>query len=321
MINVMCFDPCAARGTVEKIMRQPFSIEYKLDGVRGLLACTEQNGITLTGRRTSDITGQKLNKLSSVPHFIPVIDAIRTMWPGDTIIDGELCYVGGNSNDAVKVMGSHAEKAREKQRGVGLIDYVAFDIIMLNGEDLRGKSYTLRREMLEAVNAFVHGKSITKHFNLVPQLMKIATTQEHVNEAFERAIEQNYEGLILKRLNGHYHHLEWAKVKASATFDFIITGYELSDSETFAGNGIAALKLGLYDDLGVLHFCTDCSGMTHELRREFYENPEKYRGRVVEIKAQQMFKDTGAVRHPRFVKFRDDLDAGTQTFAKYGIMR
>jgi len=45
--------------------------------------------------------------------------------------------------------------------------------------------------------------------------------------------------------------------------------------------------------------------MTSNLRIDMFNNPNKYIGRVVEIRGKKMFK-SGLLRHPAFNKFRED---------------
>lgn len=47
----------------------------------------------------------------------------------------------------------------------------------------------------------------------------------------------------------------------------------------------------------------ECSGFDDEVRKHL-SNSDK--GRVIEVKCNEIFKDTGKMRHPRFLRFRDD---------------
>lgn len=330
MIDVFTFDPCPARGKIEKVTQVPFAAEAKLDGVRAILARSNATGeITLTGRRNSDRTGQKLNKIDSVPHLLEFGEKLVRQGYKDFVLDGELCLITKDgqfttSNEVVSIMGSSTEKALAKQNETGLLTYVAFDLLYLlgNGDcrDYRNDPYCLRRGDLETLI----GRYGLDKVLPVPVLgdydgNSSLTPSEYVAETFAKATDVGLEGLILKTHRGPYHHLQWAKVKGEQTYDMVIIGTQDSEAETFAGNGIAAFQLALYDSAGRLMPVTMCSGMTHEIRRDAYENPSDYVGEVVEVKAQLMFKDTGALRHPRFIKLRTDLDPKEQTFAKYGV--
>lgn len=50
----------------------------------------------------------------------------------------------------------------------------------------------------------------------------------------------------------------------------------------------------------------ECSGFDEEQRMQFSKNPEKYLFTTIEVKANEIFKDTGKLRHPRFLRCRFD---------------
>lgn len=52
----------------------------------------------------------------------------------------------------------------------------------------------------------------------------------------------------------------------------------------------------------------ETSGFSEEQRQYFTEHQEEYRGKVIEVKAQEVLK-TGKLRHPRFLRMREDKDA------------
>jgi len=58
----------------------------------------------------------------------------------------------------------------------------------------------------------------------------------------------------------------------------------------------------------------DCSGYNEEQRYKFTKNKEDYIGKVIEVKANELFKDTGKLRHPRFLRERPDKNADQCTW-------
>lgn len=50
----------------------------------------------------------------------------------------------------------------------------------------------------------------------------------------------------------------------------------------------------------------DCGGFTDDEREYMTEHQEELIGTAIEVKANELFKDTGKMRHPRFLRFRDD---------------
>lgn len=59
------------------------------------------------------------------------------------------------------------------------------------------------------------------------------------------------------------------------------------------------------DDVLVLEV-GECSGFDEETREMFSEDPNSWVGKVIEIKANEIFKDTGKLRHPRYLRVRGD---------------
>ena len=62
-----------------------------------------------------------------------------------------------------------------------------------------------------------------------------------------------------------------------------------------------SLELGLYKNGELIHY-GELSGLKDEVKWNWKE----YVGKVVEVSGMEIFKDTGAIRHPRFVCWRDD---------------
>ena len=53
----------------------------------------------------------------------------------------------------------------------------------------------------------------------------------------------------------------------------------------------------------------DCAGFDDEMRDYLTNNIDTMIGSVIEIKANEQFKDTGKLRHPRFLRLREDKSA------------
>ena len=61
----------------------------------------------------------------------------------------------------------------------------------------------------------------------------------------------------------------------------------------------------------------ECSGMTDEERDYFTRNRFSALGSVVEVKANEIMKDSGRLRHPRFLRVRNDKEPDRCTWADH----
>ena len=62
-----------------------------------------------------------------------------------------------------------------------------------------------------------------------------------------------------------------------------------------------------HDDVYVMLVC-ECSGFDDETREYFTRNKKKVVGSVVEVKANELFRDSGKMRHPRYMRMRFDKE-------------
>ena len=52
--------------------------------------------------------------------------------------------------------------------------------------------------------------------------------------------------------------------------------------------------------------CGECKGITEKVAIEFTENKDKYIGTVIEVECNGVFENTGMLRHPRYLRMRED---------------
>lgn len=311
-----------ARGNYNKYAKAIAEVKY--DGVRAFMSTVRRypdSGPQLVGRRISSVTGERLNKIDRVPH----LDAAWRKLGVEAIVDGEINRLDFKYTMSVWNSGANLAVNLQKLRGEPLW-FTVFDLVWLEGKDLRKLPYHQRLLQLGILMAQLarqndHELTYTDMGILVSNQRyenQVCDLDAWVKESFDRAISMGHEGIIVKDWDGHYNDKAWAKVKAQETYDLVICGYDDSEAGSFVGEGIAALRLGLYDSDGNLVEVTKCSGMTAMNRELFYRKKQAHLGVVVEVKAQEMFS-SGALRHPRFVRIRLDANPKDQTFAKYKI--
>lgn len=123
-------------------------------------------------------------------------------------------------------------------------------------------------------------------------------------EIYTEIIEDQGEGVILKRLNGRYEadkrNFNLMKIKCELTLDLLVVGI-------VEGKGKYAGTLGnlvVKDKNGVLN---NVSGMTDEQRMKWYATPSLIINKVIEVKAMKRYPD-GRLREGRYKCERFDKD-------------
>ncbi|MEZ0058127.1 bifunctional non-homologous end joining protein LigD [Bradyrhizobium elkanii] len=145
---------------------------------------------------------------------------------GQAIVDGEVVVIHEGRTNFSELQ---AELARGDQ---DRLLYYAFDLIWLDGRDLRKTPQLERKAMLQG---------LFDTYQLEPPVL----FSEHVigdgQELFEHAAKLNYEGIVSKKVDAPYRSERteaWAKVKTIQREKFPVIGF-IKDP-----TGVAALYLG-----------------------------------------------------------------------------
>ncbi|QOZ24131.1 non-homologous end-joining DNA ligase [Bradyrhizobium sp. CCBAU 51753] len=146
--------------------------------------------------------------------------------PGQAIIDGEVVVVHEGRTNFSELQ---AELARGDQ---DRLLYYAFDLLWLEGEDLRKRPQIERKELL-------------KELFVACELEAPVLYSEHLTgdgqKLFEHAGKLNYEGIISKKVDAPYRSARneaWLKIKTVQRNTFPVVGFIKDPS------GVAALYLG-----------------------------------------------------------------------------
>ncbi|KPU43238.1 hypothetical protein OXPF_32520 [Oxobacter pfennigii] len=228
-------------GEDEKIIRNPFSMadvqlaklvnkipegedwlyELKYDGYR-IIAFVEGNGVRLMTRNGNDYARRFHDIASSL------ID-----WAKDKaiVLDGEIAVTDPAGKTDFQALQNYMKNPKAQK-----LTYIVFDVLALDGADLRGHPLIDRKEMLE---------------NLMKDAPKNLYYSRYVRgkgkESFTAACEAGMEGIIGKKADSVYsgtRNGDWIKLKCSKRQEFVIGGYTVSDKKA---RGISSLLLGIYE--------------------------------------------------------------------------
>ena len=289
-----------------------FVYEIKYDGERQLLHLIEGKNY-MTGRRPSDVTGRLPEKGEYVPHLtkhdIPALYG--------TVIDGELIHPSGDFDLLRSIMGSGtAERAIRLQEEHGKLQFYVYDLLCYKGEDVMNRPFSERRKLLEEVVIELYQNNVSMEILKIAKQFK--PNEYDIKLLFEQIIEAGHEGLMRRRLSGKYKICDGSKkssdlqkLKKLLTFDGIVTGYEFGKGK-FNKDKIAKLVFSQYKD-GELVERGNFDGFTKSTIEDMTANIEKYLGRVVEVKCNEVLK-SGKLRHPKFNRWRDDKDPNQCTW-------
>lgn len=191
-----------------------FVYEVKYDGYRALAAISGA-GLAVKTR----------NELDLLERFPFLKDALASVVVGEAVIDGEVVGLDERGVSRFELLDGDTQRL------------IAFDLLWLDGEDLRSRPLEERRELLESLLA-----------NAGDGLMLAERLDVSRDAALETARQRGWEGLIAKRRGARYEgrrSSDWLKLKVLGTAELVIVGYTPhSKSKTQVGALLLATQQG-----------------------------------------------------------------------------
>lgn len=196
--------------------------ESKFDGYRCLVAvgggksrCYTRTGLDWTDK------------------FAEVAGALSALECDSALLDGEVVAVAGNGGSQFSALQAALSEG-------GPIEYFAFDLLHLDGRDLRKRPLTERKTELRQLLATLP-RHAPVHYS------------EHVRgsgqEVFDAMCRKGMEGMLAKKAEAPYtgrRSRTWLKIKCKNRQEFVIGGYSPSDKR---GRPFASLLLGTYEGI------------------------------------------------------------------------
>ena len=309
-VNFMLAEPLATAGEVAEKFGKEVYAEYKYDGVRAQI------------HKRGELVKVYSRRLEEITDSFPEVSGAAMALDHDFISDGEIVpFSDGRPlpfqllQRRLRRMDGFEEAARRAP-----VRYFAFDLLMVDGEEIYGLTLTERSKRLKEL---VEGSGIP----LAER--KTVRTESEIQLMFRRSRGLGYEGLVVKDPDSIYtmgkRGLGWAKLKEELdTLDVVIVAAEYGHGKragvisdyTFAvrdGEKLATIGKaysGLTDE--------EIDQMTERLKAITVKDNGYWRSVRPEIVLEVAFDsiqrsdrhDSGfALRFPRIKRIRDDKSA------------
>ncbi|KAF2702628.1 ATP-dependent DNA ligase [Pleomassaria siparia CBS 279.74] len=176
---------------ITKLPGRHFACEYKYDGQRAQVHCDERGKVTIFSRHLEVMTDK-------YPDLVSLVPKIRGEGVSSFILEGEVVAIDRESGE-LKTFQTLANRARKDVLiGSVKIDVClfSFDLMYLNGEELLGRPFRERRELLKSL--FVE---IPQHFTWVNSIDATSMDVEAIQTFFKSATDIKCEGIMVKVLD------------------------------------------------------------------------------------------------------------------------
>jgi bifunctional non-homologous end joining protein LigD len=273
--------------------------ESKWDGFR-LVAEIEKRSVTLYSRSGLIVSDK----------YQPIAKALEKVKKG-AVLDGELVAVDERGVSRFQLLQNALNTAAHLQ-------YCVFDIMFLDGEDLRGLPLIERKKRLKAI--------LPKD----PQIVYSEHWPEHGKRLFKEAEKLGLEGIMAKRAQSRYvsgaRSKDWLKIKTAKRQEAVIVGFT---APRRSRPHFGALVLAVRDGKQWRYVGHVGTGFSHAMLDELHakmlplqkdKSPFSERIKdeasttwvrpklVAEVKFTE-WTSGGEMRHPAFLGLRDDKKA------------
>jgi bifunctional non-homologous end joining protein LigD len=217
-------EPCLATLQDKPPPGENWLHEVKFDGYR-LQARVKGGKVTLLTRSSLDWTQRFGTRIAKALADLPCDTAL---------IDGEVVAMGENGISSFSALQQALSEARVEN-----LVFFAFDLLHLDGEDLRAEPLLARKERLESLFQAAGEHSplrYSEHFMEPGQTM------------LRHACRMGLEGVISKRADAPYRSgrgRDWVKSKCTQRQEFVIAGYVPSKG---SGRGLGSIVTGYHED-------------------------------------------------------------------------
>jgi bifunctional non-homologous end joining protein LigD len=271
-----------------------YRYSLKIDGYRALAALSGGK-VALWSRNALDLTGR----------FGHLAHALARLVVGEAVLDGEIAVLDASGAPRFQLL----QRGRDREAV-----FWAFDLLWLDGQDLRSRPFEERRDLLVSLFA-----------NTPASLRVIEEVPGPAEAALQAAKARGFEGVVAKERGSRYEPRRsraWLKLKAQQGQELAVVGFTPSTKGT---GEVGALHLAVADGkelrwagkVGTGFTAQQRKTLWRELSRDVIEAPacagapRARNARWVQprLVAQVEFTEwtaDGKLRHPSFQGLRED---------------
>jgi len=208
--------------------------QLKVDGYRAV-AFKRDGVVQLRSRNDHDFNAR----------YAPVLPGLAGL-PNDTVVDGELVAFDADGRPSFAAL-QHASTP---------VVFYLFDVLILNGRDVRNEPLAARCDLLER-------KVLPK---LTEPVRYLGDLEASLPDLVASVKAQGFEGLVAKRRDSRYESGlrtgAWQRMRVNRGQEFVIGGY------TVGAQGFDALVFGYYEGDRLIYAARTRSGFTPVVRTQ-----------------------------------------------------
>jgi bifunctional non-homologous end joining protein LigD len=274
--------------------------EVKWDGYRAI-AEIDRGQVRLYSR----------NKLSFANRFAPIVDSLQHLGH-QAILDGEVVVLDQSGKPQFQLLQGY------QKTGTGTLVYEVFDLLYLDGHDLRKLALRRRKEILAGLLDNLPNVKLGEH------------VEQHGTAFYDAVSRSGLEGIVAKDAQSKYREgfrsQSWLKIKTHLRQKAVIGGFT---EPRGSRSGLGALVLGVYDNGDLSYIGHAGSGFSDQALADlrsrlqslvqkacpFGKRPKSsapvhwVEPRLVCEVSFAAWTDGGHMRHPVFLGLREDKDA------------
>jgi ATP-dependent DNA ligase len=222
--------------------------------------------------RDGDETYIQSRDLKPLNRYFPELEGpLKASLPERCVVDGEVVIAGdGGLQFEALLLRIHPAESRVRMLAeASPASFVAWDLLALGDDDLRGTPQGERRALLE--------RELDGELDPSVHLTPATTDRALAADWFDRFEGAGLDGVIAKRLDGTYQPGKRAmfKIKHQRTADCAVAGFRWHKNGP--GTHIGSLLLGLFDDAGKLHHVGVTSSFSWDRRAALAKELEPLR--------------------------------------------